>query len=343
YIAQPEDGLQPLDFLRHVGPYDHYSVNWGYRVIPDAATPGDERAVLDRWIVDRADDPMYRYLPQGGLGVSDPRAQTEDMGNDPVLASSYGMENLRHIVPNLVAWTTRPGEDYSDLREVYGEALTQWNRYVGHVLNVVGGVHVDLKTADQDGPVYDGLPRARQEEAMDWLAREAFEAPTWLNDPRILELIGPEPAGLRALSNRQASILNRLLDPQRMAILSELEAEDPDPYPLADFLDDTRDAIWGDVAGGAPVDAYRRALQRAYLERMAWLMSDDAEEGPSSDDADLTRLDVRPLARAQLTALRSDAEQGAQAAEDRITEAHLMDVVARIDRILDRRAGGADR
>lgn len=343
YIAQPEDGLQPLDFLRQVGPYDHHSVNWGYRVIPDAATPEDERSVLDAWIVERADDPMYRYLPQGGLGVTDPRAQTEDMGDDPVLASSYGMTNLRHIVPNLVAWTTRPGEDYSDLREVYGEALSQWNRYVGHVLNVVGGVHVDLKTADQEGAVYDGLPRERQEEAMDWLAREAFEAPTWLNDPRILELIGPEPAGLRALSERQAGILNRLLDPRRMAILSELEAEDPDPYPLADFLDDTRDAVWGDVAGGSPLDAYRRALQRAYLERMAWLMSDDPDDGPSSDEADLTRLDVRPLVRAQLAALRTDAEAGAQATEDRLTEAHLMDVVARIDRILGRRAGGVDR
>jgi hypothetical protein len=342
YIAQPEDGLEPLDFLRQVGPYDHHSVNWGYRVIPDAATPEEERSVLDQWIVERADDPMYRYLPQGGLGVTDPRAQTEDMGDDPVLASSYGMQNLRHIVPNLVAWTTRPGEDYTDLREVYGEALSQWNRYVGHVLNVVGGVHVDLKTADQEGPVYDGLPRARQEEAMDWLAREAFEAPTWLNDPRILELIGPEPAGLRALSARQASILNRLLDPERMAILSELETDDDDPYPLADFLDDTRDAVWGDVSEGAPVDAYRRALQRAYLERMAWLMSDDPDDGPSSDDADLTQLDVRPLVRAQLAALRTDAEEGARATADRLTEAHLMDVVARIDRILDRRAGGVD-
>ena len=129
---------------------------------------------LDRWIVERADDRMYKYLPQGGLGVSDPRAQTEDMGDDPVRASEYGMANLRRIVPRLVEWTTKPGEDYSDLNEIYGEALGQWSRYVGHVATLVAGVHVDLKTSDQDGPVFDGIPRADQKRAMDWLAREVF-------------------------------------------------------------------------------------------------------------------------------------------------------------------------
>ncbi|HSM60358.1 MAG TPA: zinc-dependent metalloprotease, partial [Longimicrobiales bacterium] len=213
YIAQPGDGLQPLDFLRHIGPYDHHAVNWGYRVIGQASTPEGERATLDRWIRERADDPMYRYLPQGGLGVSDPRAQTEDMGDDPVRATGYGMANLERIVPSLVEWTTRPGEDYTDLQEIYGEALGQWQRYVGHVLAMVGGVHVDLKTSDQDGAVYDGVPAARQRAAMSWLSREVFDAPTWLNDPGILSRVGPNGGGFQALSARQAGVLNRLLDP----------------------------------------------------------------------------------------------------------------------------------
>ena len=166
YIAQPGDGLDPEDFLRRIGPYDLYAVNWGYRVITDAATPRDEFTTLDRWIVERADDRMYKYLPQGALGLSDPRAQTEDMGDDPVRASDYGMANLRRIVPSLVDWTTKPGEDYADLREIYGEALSQWNRYVGHVLTVVGGAYVDLKTSDQSGAVYEAVPRDRQREAM---------------------------------------------------------------------------------------------------------------------------------------------------------------------------------
>lgn len=337
YIAQPGDGLEPLDFLRHIGPYDHYSVNWGYRVIPGADTPEEELATLDDWIVERAGDPMYRYLPQGGgITVGDPRAQTEDMGDDPVRASEYGMANLRRIVPNLVNWATRPGEDYDDLAEIYGEALSQWNRYVGHVLNLVGGVEVDLKTADQEGAVYDGLPRARQDAAMAWLTREVFEAPVWLNEPAILERIDPSDGGFTVLSGRQASILNRLLDPRRMAMLSELEATEGDAYPLVDFLDDVRAAVWLDLSRVNAIDGYRRALQRAYLDRMAYLMTEQPSGNPFQGPApDMSRSDIRPLVRAQLVDLRADADRASRRVDHRVSRAHLQDVVARIDELLE--------
>lgn len=337
YIAQPGDGLQPLDFLRHIGPYDHYAINWGYRVIPQARTPEDELATLDRWVLERADDPMYRYLPQGGLGVSDPRAQTEDMGDDPVRATEYGMANLKRIVPSLVAWTTKPGEDYTDLEELYGEALTQWQRYVGHVLTVVGGVYVDLKTSDQSGAVYDGVPRERQKAAMSWLAREVLEAPTWLNDAGILSRIGPNGGGFQALSARQAGVLGRLLDPRRMAGLAEIEVLQPDDaYPLAEFLDDVRSAVWGDLSSMSALDGYRRALQRAWLERVAFLMTEEPTsnqfQGPAPD---VSRSDIRPLLRAQLVELRADVERASRRIRHRATRAHLEDVLVRIDEILE--------
>jgi hypothetical protein len=342
YIAQPGDGLRPTDFLRHIGPYDHHAVNWGYRVIPEAHAPEDELPTLDRWILERADDPLYRYLPQGGLGVSDPRAQTEDMGDDPIRASEYGMANLRRIVPNLVAWTTRPGEDYADLREIYGEALGQWSRYVGHVMTLVGGVHVDLKTADQAGAVYRTVPRERQKAAMAWLDREVFEAPTWLNEPDVLRLLGPTAGGLQALSARQANVLNRLLDPRRLAILADMESWDSDvAYPLVEFLDDVRGAVWPDLAGVAALDGYRRALQRAYLERVATLMTEEPESSPfSGPSPDVSRSDVRPLLREQLQDLRREAERAARRIRHRVTSAHLHDVVERIGVILEGRDRG---
>jgi hypothetical protein len=339
YIAQPGDGLRPLDFLRHIGPYDHYAINWGYRVIPEARRPEDELATLDRWILEHADDPMYRYLPQGGLGVSDPRAQTEDMGDDPVRATEYGMANLKRIVPSLVAWTTKPGEDYSDLEELYGEALTQWQRYVGHVLTVVGGVYVDLKTSDQSGVVYDGVPKAPQKAAMAWIAREVFEAPIWLNDPEILSRIGPNGGGFQALSARQAGVLNRLLDPRRMAGLAEMETVQPDDaYPLAEFLDDVRTGVWGDLSTVSALDGYRRALQRAWIERVAFLMTEEPTsnqfQGPAPS---VSRSDIRPLLRAQLRDLRADVDRASRRVRHRATRAHLEDVLVRIDEILEPR------
>ena len=337
YIAQPEDGLLPEDFLRRIGVYDHYSVNWGYRLIPGAATPEDEFETLDDWIVERAHDRMYKYLPQGGLGVSDPRAQTEDMGDDPVRASEYGMANLKRIVPNLVEWTTKAGEDYSDLAEIYGEAVGQWNRYVGHVLTVVAGVHVDLKTSDQSGAVFDGVERDQQKRAMDWLTREVFTAPTWLNEPEILERLGPNSGGFANISRRQAQILDRLVDPRRMATLSELEVTQSEgAYPLAEFLDDVRDAVWGDLRATSAIDGYRRALQRAYLERLEYVMTEEPASNPRQGAApDISNSDIRPLVRAQLTELRTEVEQAARRIQHRVSEAHLMDVVSRIDAILE--------
>ena len=118
YIAQPGDGLEPTDYIRKIGLYDHYVINWGYRVIPQAETPEAEKPILDQWIMEKAHDPTYRYAPQ--QRGADPRAQTEDMGDDPVRASTYGIENLKRVTPNLVEWTATEGENYDDLEELYG-------------------------------------------------------------------------------------------------------------------------------------------------------------------------------------------------------------------------------
>jgi len=337
YVAQPGDGLQPLDFLRHIGPYDHYIVNWGYRVIPGARSADDEVATLDRWILEKVGNPLYRYLPQSGAGAADPRNQTEDMGDDVVKANTYGMDNLRRIVPNLVAWTARPGEDYTDLAELYGEALGQWQRYVGHVLGIVGGVYGELKTADQDGAVYRVVPRARQKEAMDWLGREAFQAPVWLADREILSRIGTADGGLEAMTARQAGVLNQLLEARRMGRLVESQTAWPeDAYPLVEFLDDVRAGVWGDLASVSTVEGYRRALQRAYLERIATLMTEQPASNAFQGRApEMSRSDIRPLLRAQLVDLRRGAEQAARRVRDRVTRAHFEDVVERVDAILE--------
>ncbi|MGH7477770.1 MAG: zinc-dependent metalloprotease, partial [Longimicrobiales bacterium] len=333
YIAQPGDGLRDDDFIRQIGPYDHYAVNWGYRVIPDAATPESEKATLNGWIVSRADDPVYRYLPQSASTAGDPRAQTEDLGDDAVAASGYGIANLRRVIGNLLDWTTDPGRDYADLEELYGELVAQWSRYAGHVANLIGGVHVDLKTADQPGAVYDGVPRARQEQAIAFLAREVFEAPTWLNELEILSRIGG--SGFEQLSRRQAAVLATLLDARRLARMADLEVSQPGAYPLAAYLGDLRDAVWGALAVTAR-DPYRRALQRAYIEELEQLMTEEPEGmsflGPAPD---VSRSDIRPLARAQLRGLRAAAQTATAQTPAGIARAHLEDIVDRIDRILE--------
>jgi hypothetical protein len=343
YIAQPGDGV--TRFVRKIGPYDHYAINWGYRIIPEAETPEDEKSVLDEWIMAKAGDPMYRFGPVGQN--FSPEIQTEDMGDDPVKASGYGIANLKRVLPNLPKWTASDGEDYSDLSELYGELLSMWNRYTGHVRAVVGGVYATMKSTDQAGPVYEPVSGVRQREATRFIVEHVFTDVDWLNHEEILNRI--EGSGAIARIQRvQASNLNSLLDPARMVRMTEAALVDRSAYTLMAFLDDLKDGIWTELETGATVDTYRRSLQRTYLERLAFLMDD--QEPPSGrgggrgggpggggggggNTTNVLRSDIRPLVRAQLNALR--AEASAANASDDMTRYHLEDVVARIEAILE--------
>ncbi|MDX1645727.1 MAG: zinc-dependent metalloprotease [Longimicrobiales bacterium] len=326
YIAQPGDGV--TRFVRKIGPYDHYAINWGYRVIPEAATPEDEKPILDRWILERADDPMYRFGPVGRPILS-PEIQTEDLGDDPVAASGYGIANLRRVLPNLPEWTATDGEDWSDLAEIYGELVGMWRRYVGHVRTVVGGVYANEKAADQPGAVYEPVPGDRQRAATAFLIEEVFRDAAWLADEEILGRIEGSGA-IERIQGLQQSTLDGLLAPERMVRMSEAALVDDTPYTLVDFFDHLRDGIWTELDSNDAIDPWRRSLQRAHVERLAWLLEDreDEDDGPS-----VSLSDVRPLARAQLAELRAAAAQAD--GPDRMTEAHLADIVARIDAILD--------
>ena len=347
YIAQPGDSLTPTSFVRRLGPFDDFIVNWGYRVIPEARTPEEERPILDRWLREQTGAMRYRYLPQYLAGV-DPRSQTEDIGDDPVRASTYAIENLKRVVPNLVAWTTRDGDDYSELNELYGEALGMWARYMGHVVSVIGGVEVDLKTADQDGVVFTAVDRARQQAALRFLGEQAFRTPSWLAPDAILARIGP-PAGQTSLVDRQAAVVTQLLDARRLSRLAQSEAmNERNAYPPAVYLADLRRAMWGAPGSLATPDANRRTLQRVYLERLAALVEPPEPPqgsggqgggggGPQQPPSPLLvapnvpRTDLPALARSQLRAIQADARRAAGTASSAVVGAHWQEVVDRVD------------
>ena len=335
YIAQPGDGVER--FVRQIGPYDDYAIEWAYRWYPDVASPDDETATLDALVASKAGDPTYRFST--GAGGYNPDAQTEDMGSDPVLASTYAVRNLRRVVPNLVAWTSTPGEDYGDLGEIYGELVGMWRRYMGHVVTVVGGVRETPKSTDQPGAVYAPVPRQEQEQALAFLDEHVFETPTWLLDPDVLRRIEPT-GGVDRVRAAQVGVLNALLDPMRLGRLVEAEAVDGGGYPLSAFMDDLRADVWSELDARQPVvDVYRRNLQRGYVERLAALMTEDepgAVPGPYRNlVVDVSQSDVRAAARGALRRVRAAAEAGARRTTDPVTRDHLLDVAARIDAVFD--------
>ncbi|HVE78676.1 MAG TPA: zinc-dependent metalloprotease [Gemmatimonadaceae bacterium] len=348
YVAQPGDGLEPKDFVRRLGPFDDWIINWGYRILPDAPTPEAERALLNEWVSKQSGAMPYRYLPQLLAGI-DPRAQTEDIGDDPVRASGYAVANLKRVVPNLVAWTARPGEGYEELAELYDETLRMWFLYMGHVVNVAGGMFVDLKTAEQTGAVFRPVPKARQQAALRFLAEQAFRTPTWLAPDDILSRIGPRPDSV-SLADQQADLVARLLEPRRLARLGA--AEDLDragAYPIAEYLGDLRRAVWGERPTAA--DANRRAVQRVYVERLGTLLKPPAAtagegRGPGGGRFTLPALlalpnvprsDLPALARSELATIRDEARRAAAATPAGVVRAHWRDIAARVDEILEPR------
>jgi hypothetical protein len=337
YVAQPED--KGVCFMPGIGVYDLYSIRWGYRPILDAASPDAERPTLDRWIREHEGDPMYMFGDATGM---DPASQTEALGDDGVKASAYGIANLKRIVPNLIAWTHEPLADYSQLEELYGQAIGQWARYMGHVTTVIGGINETRKSADQAGPVYVPVPEAQQRAAMRFLRAEAFATPTWMLNRDILDRI-ENPAAVERIRARQASVLNGLLSFDRLQRLIESEAAvGSRAYSLGEFMDDLHGAIWTELPSGAAIDVYRRDLQRAYLARMQYLMTQEPPPIPAQfrqfvrrTEVNVAESDIRPYARGELEALKREITAALPKVTDRATRLHLRDALVRIQDILE--------
>ncbi len=333
YIAQPGD--ENIRFIRKIGPYDKYSVNWGYRVIPDAETPEDELETLDSWIMEKADDPIYRFASSTGY---DPSSQTEDLGDDPVKSSTYGLMNLKRVVPNLIDWTTTPGEDYTELEEIYRELVFQWRRYAGHVATNIGGVYQNRKAADQEGPVYDPVPADYQKKAMTFMNEHVFTTPEWLLDQDILRRIEHNGA-LERIKGLQSSLMRGILNPGVLSRLSEQNELNPESsYNMYDMLEDLRRGIWSEIytSGSNDIDAFRRNLQREYISQInVHFEEDQVSGGWNSPDIDIRDSDMRPALRYELNELKNVVKNKISFRTNAETQAHLKDILTRIDEILD--------
>lgn len=338
YVAQPED--KGVALMPNVGPYDKHAINWGYRPLPDLSAI-DEKKTLDDWILEHENDPRYRFGRQQ-FGVIDPSSQTEDLGDDAVKASLYGIANLKRIVPNLIEWTAEDGKNYSDLQTMYGQVLSQYNRYMGHVAANIGGVYEYYKTYDQEGAVYTHVAKSHQKEAMEFMQGQLFKTPEWLIDGNIFNKI--EHAGaVNRIRTTQVRALNNMLDFGRMARIIENETlNGRDAYGLLEMMTELRGGIWSELRTGKTIDTYRRNLQRAYIERMEFLMTNEPDPIPANFRRFITRTavnvgqsDIRPAVRGELISLRSAIRRALGRPSDRLSRYHMEDAVERIDAILD--------
>lgn len=337
YIAQPEDGEVAL--MPEVGEYDKYSIAWGYRPILDAETPEDELPTLRRWIEEKNGNPLYRFGRQGN--ANDYTAQSEDLGDDAMKASMYGIKNLKRTMTNLRDWTYVPGSDYTELQEMYGEVRSQFNRYMGHVGRYVGGVKENYKTADQDGLVYTHAPKAKQKEAVKFIIDNLFTTPKWMLDQEILGRL-QDYGAVESMRSLQVNTMNSLLEWRKLGRVIENGAMNGnDAYAITELFSDVRNGIWSELPRGRAIDTYRRNLQRAHIERLELLMTGELPPVPAQfrrffgPGIDASQSDIRPVVRAELKTLQSRVRAAIPRTSDRMSKIHLEDALERIKNILD--------
>ena len=339
YVAQPGD--EGVALMPNIGIYDKHAIKWGYKPILNVDKAEDEKPILNSWITEHAGDPMYRFGHQQAGGVVDPSSQTEDLGDDALLASTYGIMNLKRIVPNLIEWTTEAGEDYDDLGEMYGHVISQFNRYMGHVANNIGGVYEHYKTADQDGAVYTHVDKDHQRNALNYINDNLFQTPDWLIDKNIFNKI--EYSGsIERVRRLQERTLNNILHLGKMARMIENEAlNGNDAYKLTRMMSDLRNGIWSELKSGSSIDTYRRNLQRAHIDRLSFLMTakNQAKRRGSSyvksTAVNTSQSDIRAVVRAELKALQRQIISAIGRSNDNMRRIHLQDAAERIKNILD--------
>ena len=339
YVAQPED--KGVSLMPNVGVYDKHSIKWGYRPILEAKNAKEEKPILDKWILDHENDPMYRFGSQQFGNPIDPSSQTEDLGDDAIKSSKYGIENLKKIAPKIKDWTDKEGEDFQDLRDLYQQIFNQFNRYMGHVIANVGGIYENYKTTDQKGAVYSHVSKGYQKKCIQFLNEQLFQTPNWMIDYEISNKI--ETTGItNRIRKTQVNNLNKLLDFARLARMIENEAINKDAYSIVEMISDVQNGLWSELNTNSKISVYRRSLQKSYVERLGYLMHTNTSELKGSDKYSLIRTkvnvgqsDMISVCRGKLEELRSLIKKKLPYYKDANSKYHLKDILFRIDEVLD--------
>lgn len=255
YVAQPEDSITHAGIFPRIGDYDCWAIEWGYKPMWNAYDDISDHWELEKLTTERLANNRRLWFGDGESNrTNDARCQTEDLGDDAVKASEYGILNLKRELPVLPKWTYQSGDIYgTNLSSMYGQVIGQFSRYCMHVMRNLGGVYYDYKTVDQPGAVYSDEPREKQVKALDFLDRNILTEPKWLIAPSYINRLLPDAQtyinnyGRRMVSSMVSGLL-----------LKRLTAT----YPVSDYLPAVIKKLFVEARTGKTLSSYRAALQR---------------------------------------------------------------------------------
>ena len=322
YIAQPGDGV--TNFYPMVGTYDIWAIKWGYTYFDGESTKSEQK-ILNEWIKSHSGDYEYWFGYSNGI---DPRSQTESIGDDNMMASFYGIQNLKRILPKLLEWSYEEGKNYDDLKELYLNVNSQLRRYIGHVSTNVGGIFEDLKSNEEKGPVYVYVPKPQQKAAINFLNSYIFGSLDWLVDNNILDKI-ENIGSVERIRSLQVYTLNRLFNYNRLARMIENEQINKSlSYTVSEMIDDLNKTIWKDLYSSQSINLYNRNLQKGYVNILINLMNENQTQlsyyRRYGSNVKFDESDIRPIVLAELINLEKKTKSGIKQAKDSNTKNHLI-------------------
>ena len=334
YVAQPEDKIGEKGLYPRINDYDKWAIRWGYQYRREFKDPYQEKKVL-RAETSKVLEGNRRLWWCGDEGKgSDPRSQTEDLGDNQMRANEYGLKNLKRVIQNLEQWTAQPDGQYDDLNEMYRAARGQYQRYINHVQKYLLGKYVNNAPGVKP---YDVVPRELQHEALQWLDRNVMEAPLWLYPQSIVNKLGFDYAD--EIQNRQRTVLALMLAPGAVMNIHAVSMESTGTYTAEAFLSDVFDIVWKPLASQDNMQSYfRRQLQRSYVDLLGSALnpSQEKDKGSAANTA-ILRSDAILFFEQHLDKVENYLK-GQQA--DGLNGAHYKNLLLRIKKIREKYESG---
>lgn len=329
YVAQPEDGITRAGIFPRIGIYDKWSIEWGYRWLPQFQTPEDEVAFSNQSIIEKLKTDV-RYTFGTESDPNDPRNQSEDLGDDSMLASLYGIKNLKRIVPQILTWSYEPNKSYAGAGEIYSGVVSQFNRYLGHVTKNVAGIYSNSITVEQtDEIAREFVPANIQKRAIAFLNEQLFTTPEWLIDRQLMEKAKILPVNV--ICSLQSGVLARLINKNTLDKMSENEIlNGKKAYTSAQMFNDLKKVIWSNLGQS---DIYKRNMQKAYVENLINLLDKKGNADKNASGKRPAYSEAPAIAHGQLTELKRLSTSAASVTSG-TAKGHYQNLITLIDNAL---------
>ena len=323
YVAQPEDNISEKGLFPRINDYDKWAIKWGYQWRPEFKDEYEEKEKLMTETTNTLRGNQRLWFGGEGYG-EDPRAKTEDLSDNNMKASEYGIKNLKRIIEQLPEWTRQDNDQYDDLRDMYKAITDQFNRYTNHVLNNIGGRFINNMPGEEP---YANIPVERQREALQYIGRNIFDAPEWLYPENIVSKTGANT--LMTQGQMQENVLTRLM------AVTMINGVDNTGYSAEQYMSDLFNEVWKKEGNSEWKAKARRQLQRSYIQNMNNLLNPEDAASQRAALARYRNTDAMLYVVQNLRQVEDFCKQKAQS-EDGISKLHYEDLLREIKRINER-------